>query len=90
MEISKTYLEQIKMRADKTGVNSERSELIGRFVDNINKEREGTKFPQVTAARVNFMLSHLSVKDLYWLLSECEKSESFGKKFFGMLKNKKV
>jgi hypothetical protein len=88
MEIPKTYLEQIKRRAEKTGAKSERGELVARFVERINAERKGTKFPQVTAARVNFMLAHLSIKDLYWLLGECEKADSFSKRFFGALKNK--
>lgn len=87
MDIPNTYIEELKKRRTKTQrVVSERQELVERFVDNINAERVGTKWKSVSWGQVNGLVRHLKEQDLYWLLGQCEKSESFSKKFFGVLK----
>ena len=90
MDIPKDYVRRLKEKSATARAKSERSELIGRFVDRINAGRRGTAFPPVTARRINFMLAHLPVKDLYWLFGECEKAEHFSKKFFGVFKGNKT
>ena len=86
MEIRKTYLEELKKkRAGMARGASERQELIQRFTDKINAERSGTKWKPATWG--HGLVRHLKEQDLYWLFSQCEKSGSFSKKFFGVLKS---
>lgn len=88
MDISNTYIEELKKRRTKTPRGaSERQELVQRFTDKINAERMGTKWKPVSWGQVNGLVRHLKEQDLYWLLGQCEKSESFSKKFFGVLKS---
>ena len=72
--------------------NSERAELIGYFADNINEEREGTKYGKVSYRYIGVKLSHLSVFDLHYLKRTLEdytsRGNSFSKGFFGALKVK--
>ncbi len=71
-------------------INSERAEIVSKFLDEINKERIGTKFKPMTGKRVAMKLAHVPTKDLYYFLSVCKDSKnrngSFGKCFFGSLK----
>lgn len=89
MDIPNAYIEELKKRRTKTqrGV-SERQEIIQCFVDRINAERTGTKWKPVSWGQVNGLVRHLKEQDLYWLFGQCEKSESFSKKFFGVLRGK--
>ena len=74
----------------KNKATSERAELVGWFVDNINAERRGTKWKPVTAKYIGFKLSYLSKQDLYYMQSVLKDSMNrgypFGKAFFGSLK----
>ena len=89
MDIPKYYLEKLaSKRPLKT--TSERQELIQNFVDRINLERIGTKFKPVIWRQINGLLRHLKVGDLYWFFGECERADSFSKKFFGVLKGNRV
>lgn len=91
MDIPQTYLDNLKKRQKKTrGSRSERAEIIGAFVEGINREREGTQWKPVTPARVNMLVARRSVQELYRFMSACKQSDSFSKCFFGVLKNKKV
>jgi hypothetical protein len=76
--------------ARKSGPNSERAELIGYFADEVNKEREGTKYGKVRYAYIATKLAHLSVPDLYAFKRQLEdytsRGNSFSKGFFGALK----
>lgn len=76
----------------KRKATSERAELVGWFIDNINRERRGTKWKPVSAKYIGFKLSHLSVPDLYYMKSTLSDSMNrgypFGKAFFGSLKPK--
>ena len=71
---------------------TERSDMIKQFMDLINKEREGTKFKKVNYITINMKLTHLSLNDLYYFMSECKdyknRHGSFSKCFFGALKVK--
>ncbi len=89
MDLPKDYLKELKGRKT-LKITSERQELIQRFVDNINVERVGTRWKPVTARQINTLISFLPVRDLYWLLGECERAKSFSKKFFGVLRDTKV
>ena len=73
------------------GPASERAELIGKFVEGINRERVGTKWAPVTPRLVAIKVGHLKTNgDLYFLLKQCEQGKSFGKVFFGALKVRPV
>ncbi len=89
MEIPKDYLEELKNKKRPRTVTSERQELIQRFVDKINLERAGTKFKPALWRQINGLVRFLKERDLYWLWSECERAPSFGKKFFGVLRDTK-
>lgn len=91
MEISKTYLENLKKRREGTrGGKSERQELIQKFVDQINAERVGTEWKPVSWGQINGLLRHLKEDGLYRFYGNCAEAASFSKCFFGVLKSKKV
>lgn len=73
----------------KTGPNSERAELIGKFTDRLNESRKGSQFKPLTYPAIAFKLSHLSVSDLYFLWSTCDKADNFSKIFWWSIKVKK-
>jgi hypothetical protein len=78
----------------KRGITSERQSIVKMFVDEINKEREGTEFKPVTGRGIAFKLTLLKTnQELYAFLSECKdyqrRNGSFGKRFFGGGKVKK-
>ena len=67
--------------------NSERADIIGQFVDGINRERKNTKWSPITPRAVAIKVGHLKTNaDLYYLLSICKQAKSFGACFFGSLK----
>lgn len=72
--------------------NSERSDVIRQFVEEINKERIGTKYKPLSPKAVAIKLSYLKLQDLYTFLSLCKdyknRQQSFSKYFFGALKIK--
>jgi len=75
-------------------VTSERAEIVKMFVDEINKEREGTKWKPVTGRSVAIQLSCLKTNfELYNWLSQCRdyknRNGSFGKIYYGALDLKK-
>ena len=63
----KTVEEIIKERVNtKSKIKTERQFIVSEFVDEINKERLGTKYRQVGGREVAVKLSHLkSNRDLY-------------------------
>ena len=69
---------------------TERGELLKYFTGVINKERIGTKWKPVTIRGVAVTLSHLSLKDLYYMQSVCKdkeyRGESCGKYIYGSIK----
>lgn len=69
-------------------LNSERAEIISRFVEQINKDRIGTKWEPITPKAVALKVGHLKNNmELHSFYKICETSKSgFGKCFFGALK----
>lgn len=67
---------------------SERNSIITQFLEEINKERIGTKFKPMTGRGVAIKLGSIKTNfELYQFLSECRdyknRHGSFGKRFFG-------
>ncbi len=89
MEIPKDYLERLKNQKRPRNITGERQEMIQRVTDKINRERIGTKFQEATWGQINGLVSFFTMTDLYGLWSECERAPSFGKKFFGVLRDTK-
>ena len=89
MDIPKDYLDKLKGKRP-LKLTSERQELIQRFVDKVNVERVGTKFKPVIWRQINGLVAQVKIGDLYWLYKECERGDSFSKKFFGILKSTRV
>lgn len=89
MDLPKNYMEKLKGKRP-LKITSERQELIQRFVDKINLERVGTRFKPVIWQQINGLVAHVKMGDLYWLFKECERGDSFSKKFFGILKNARM
>lgn len=72
---------------------NERQDILRQFLEEINKERIGTKFKPITGRAVAMKLSHLKDNHtLYFFLSQCKdyknRNKSFSKYFFGALKVK--
>lgn len=82
-------------KIEKTRIKSERAFILSQFVDEINAERIGTKYKPITGRAVAMKLQLLKTnQDLYAYLSECRdyknRNGSFGKRFFGGSKVKKL
>ncbi len=90
IDIPKDYLENLRKPKNGLKITGERQELIQSFVEKINLERIGTKWNPVTWRQINGLVSHVKMADVYWLFKECEQGDSFSKKFFGILKSKRV
>ncbi len=80
-------------KSNESKIRSERAFIISQFLEEINKERIGTRFKPMTGRGVAIKLGHL--KDnytLYYFLSTCRDAKnrrgSFSKCFFGSLKVK--
>ena len=72
---------------------NERQDILRQFLEEINKERLGTKFKPMTGRAVAMKVSHLKDNHtLYYFLSTCKdyknRHGSFSKSFFGSLKIK--
>lgn len=78
-------------RSQKSKITNERQDIIRQFLEEINKERIGTKYKQLTGRAVAMKVSHLKDNStLYYFLSQCKdyknRNGSFSKYFFGSLK----
>ena len=83
----------ITLEVQKSKITSQRAWIISQFLEEINKERIGTKFKPMTGRGVAMKLSHLTDNQtLYYFLSTCKDAKnrrgSFSKCFFGSLKVK--
>lgn len=58
--------------------SSERGDLLQYFTDRINERRKGTKFKPLTIRAIAVKLSHLGLRDLYYLKSVCDEAERRG------------
>lgn len=78
-------------RTQKSRITNERQDIVRQFLEEINKERVGTKYKPMTGKGVAMKLSHLKDNGtLYFFLSECKdyknRNGSFSKYFWGALK----
>lgn len=74
-------------------ITNERQDIIRQFVEEINKERIGTKFKPLTGRAVAIKLGMIKTNQgLYEFFSICRdyknRNGSFGKRFWGALKIK--
>lgn len=65
---------------------SERSDLIGQFLEKINEQRRLENGKEYKASYIAFRLSHIPTADLYFFYKKCEQSSNFNRMFFGLLK----
>ena len=80
MKIKKNYL-KIKSK-----ITNERQLVIKEFLDTLNKDREGTKYPPIAPQRLGVMLGHINTYDLKIFLADCRYANHFSKYFFYKLK----
>lgn len=87
--------DQLKLfdNSNQSKIVNERQFILSQFLEEINKERLGTKYKPMTGKGVAMKLAHL--KDnytLYYFLSSCrdyqKRKGSFSRYFFGALKVK--
>lgn len=90
------YLENNRARAEEkallTGKNyvNQRQEEVQKFVDRINKDRKGSKYPPVTWPVVNGQLRYFKqVSDLQRFYKECDGGNCFSSLFWWKLKKMK-
>lgn len=84
-EIQPSFL---KPKQGYENVNCNRKYLIKQFLDTLNGERLGTKYPPLKASTVAMKISHLSEFDLAFFLKQCQNSKTFTGCFWSSLKNK--
>ncbi len=80
-------------KSNESKIRSERAWIISQFLEEINRERIGTKYKPMTGRGVAIKLGHLKDNHtLYYFLSECRdyknRGGAFSKRFFGSLKVK--
>jgi len=84
------YKETLFNRINTSKICNRRQELLKDIVENINIEREGTKYKKISAKIVAIKCSHLKEKDLEYFISICKdyknRKGSFSKCFWGSLK----
>lgn len=78
-------------KTNKSRIKSERASIVSEFVQEINKERIGSKYKPVTGRMIAVKLSHLKDNGtLYYFLSVCRdyknRGGAFSKCFWGSLK----
>ena len=78
-----------KAPESRKGANSERASLIGFFTDTLNLTRDGKKYKKLSYSRIGALLSHLSVRDLYYLKRYCEEAKNFSSCFWWSINPKK-
>ncbi len=71
---------------------TERGDLLEYFHYHVNLERDGKKYRKLPIGAMAWKLEGLNIKDLYYLKSLCEserrRGNSWGKTFWGSLKNR--
>lgn len=65
-----------------------RHKILDEMLKLINRDREGTKYKQLTMKAVAVKTSHLGIDDMGYLLKRMQQSSYPGKVFFGSLKIK--
>jgi hypothetical protein len=75
-------------KVSESKIVNERQFVLSEFLVKLNAERKGTKWKPLTGKQVALLTSHLDLQDLRFFYKMCERSQSFGKVFFGALKKK--
>lgn len=86
-EILKNY----KIGRDTNAPKSERAELVGKFVDRLNKSRIENNYKPLPARFYAVKLAQSGLKtngDLYWFFAYCDETKNFDKTFWWSLKSK--
>ena len=82
----------LKLNQESSKITNERQDVLSQFLEEINKERLGTKYKPLTGRGLAIKVSHIPTKDLYYFMSVCKdyknRQGSFSKCFFGSLKIK--
>ena len=79
-------LEKYLQPTQKPLFQSERAELIDRFVQRLNQARVGTKYKPLTPRAVAVWLSYIPTEELYPFFRKCENAKSFSKLFWWHVK----
>lgn len=78
------YLASLKTR--KSNAKSERSEVVKKFVDILNKQRVEHGLKVLKAGFYAFKMSHLDLWDLQIFFKSCEDSQNFSSRWWWALK----
>lgn len=86
-EVSRTIPKSApRKETEKDKITNERQSVIKQFVERLNTERRGTKYPELAPSAVAVKLSHLSLQDLYFLLKRANQAKSFSSYFWWSIK----
>jgi len=69
-----------------TKANSERAEMLEKFLTKMNPDRIASGYKPITPARIGVMLAHVPTSDLFPFFKECEQAKSFGALFHWKLR----
>lgn len=69
-----------------TKANSERAEVIEKFLNRINPGRTAAGYKPITPARIGIMLAHVPTPDLHAFYKECDQANNFGALFHWKLR----
>lgn len=67
-------------------ITSERQLVLKDILEQINREREGTKWKPLSARGLAIKVSFLSTEDLKYHHYNCLKAKEYGRLFFGLIK----
>lgn len=88
LKSKRAHTEEKELLEGKRYVN-QRQEVVQQFVDQINQERKGTKYKQVTWPQINGQLRHFKyMSDLKRFYNECNNGNCFSSLFWWKLKQK--
>ena len=69
------------------GITNERQLVLKDIIELLTNDRINKKMKPLPAKFYAVKMAHLSVQDLYYLLSLCKQSDNFGKCWWGSLKS---
>jgi len=72
---------------NKRSRRTERGDLIERFMDRINSDRDGVKYKKLTIQRIAHLLSLYKTSDLYILEKKCLDSKNYSATWWWYVKN---
>ena len=78
-----------KFQEKKGRGKTERGELMRFFCRHLNYTRKIDGLPEITMARMGFILEQIPTDDLYYLQSVCTKAKNFSKRFWWEIDPKK-